>query len=52
MAKKIKKISEDLPKDEELLADPILVNEDLLHPEEKPKKFLGYHPITGAEVWQ
>lgn len=18
---------------------------------EKPKKFMGYHPITGAEVW-
>jgi hypothetical protein len=46
MAKKIKKISEDLPKDEELLADAPEPKE------EKPKTFLGYHPITGAEVWQ
>ena len=30
--------------------DPILVDEDLLG--EVPKKLIGYHPITGAEVWQ
>jgi len=49
MAKKIKK------KEEEIAVDPILFDEDLLAPEpkeDKPKILIGYHPITGAEVWQ
>tara|TARA_R110000868_G_scaffold391464_1_gene661642 strand:+ start:279 stop:452 length:174 start_codon:yes stop_codon:yes gene_type:complete len=57
MAKKAKK---------EIIIDPILIDEDLLSDPikepikvkqpsvEKPKDkvLLGYHPITGAEVWQ
>ena len=49
MAKKIKK------QKEEVVVNPILVDEDLVHEEPKPTKekvFIGYHPITGDEVWQ
>jgi hypothetical protein len=41
-------------KEKEPELDPILVGEELLAPEpkeEKPKVFLGYHPITGEEVY-
>jgi hypothetical protein len=41
-------------KDKEVELDPILFDEDLLAPEPKepkPKIFLGYHPITGEEVY-
>jgi hypothetical protein len=38
-------------KDKEVEVDPILFDEDLLAPEPKPKVFLGYHPITGEEVY-
>jgi hypothetical protein len=47
--------SKNIPKDQEVSdSDPILVSEDLLHPEPEPKKkvLIGYHPISGAEVWQ
>jgi hypothetical protein len=43
--------SKNIPKEEEVV-DPILVDEDLVHAEPKPKVLIGYHPITGAEVWQ
>ena len=43
--------SKNKPKEPEVI-DPILVDEDLVHAEPKPKVLIGYHPITGAEVWQ
>jgi hypothetical protein len=43
--------SKNVTKEEEPI-DPILIDEDLPHPDPEPKVLLGYHPITGAEVWQ
>jgi hypothetical protein len=46
--------SKNKPKEKEVV-DPILVDEDLVHAEPKPTKekvLIGYHPISGAEVWQ
>lgn len=58
MAKKAKKI-EDIIKDVENLDAPaeekleaIKELQDLIAPPTKEKIFVGYHPITGAEVWQ
>jgi hypothetical protein len=42
---------EALNKLDELKDDPILVDEDLLGSKPEDKKLLGYHPITGKEVW-
>lgn len=50
--------SKNKPKDQEVVADdqikvdPILVSEDLVQAKPKKKVLIGYHPITGAEVWQ
>ena len=58
MAKRIKKaedIIEEVKKlegDETQKAEAIKELEDLIAPPEKAKIFVGYHPITGAEVWQ
>ena len=58
MAKKAKKI-EDIIKDVESLeapaeekAEAIKELQDLIVPPKKEKTLVGYHPITGAEVWQ
>jgi hypothetical protein len=58
MAKKIKKV-EDIIKDVEKLdapaeeiAEAIKELEDLIAPPASEKIFVGYHPITGVEVWQ
>jgi len=58
MAKKAKKI-EDIIKDVESLeapaeekAEAIKELQDLIAPPKKEKTLVGYHPITGAEVWQ
>lgn len=58
MAKKIKKV-EDIIKDVEKLdapaeeiAEAIKELEDLIASFAPEKIFVGYHPITGAEVWQ
>lgn len=32
--------------------DPILVDEDLLSAPVKEKKMVGYHMITGLEIWE
>lgn len=57
MAKKAKKeiIIDPILIDEDLLSDPIKEPIQVKQPSvEKPKNkvLLGYHPITGAEVWQ
>lgn len=44
MAKKIKKQEEEEIKTEELLESE--------EPQDSEKIFIGYHPITGDEVWQ
>ena len=46
--------SKNIPKDQEV-ADTDQISEDknlVKDPEQKPKVLIGYHPITGAEVWQ
>lgn len=41
--------SKNIPKDQEVVAD----DQEVVEPTEpKPKVLIGYHPITGAEVWQ
>ena len=37
--------------DQTVVVSPVVFEDDLLG-ESKPKKLIGYHPITGAEVWQ
>jgi hypothetical protein len=50
--------SKNIPKDQEVVdtdqitIDPILVSEDLVQEKPKKKVLIGYHPISGAEVWQ
>jgi hypothetical protein len=50
--------SKNKPKDQEVVdtdqitIDPILVSEDLIQEKPKKKVLIGYHPISGAEVWQ
>lgn len=42
-------------KELELELEKILTDEEILAPdpkEENPKVLVGYHPISGAEVWQ
>lgn len=58
MAKKAKNI-QDIIKDVESLeapakekAEAIKELQDLITPPKKEKTLVGYHPITGAEVWQ
>ena len=58
MAKKAKKI-EEIIKDVEKLeapaeekAEAIKELEDLIATPKSEKIFIGYHPITGLEVWQ
>jgi hypothetical protein len=56
MAKKVKKeiIIEPILIDEDLLSDPIKEPIQVKEPYveiAKDKVLLGYHPITGAEVW-
>jgi predicted esterase len=58
MAKKAKKV-EDIIKDVEKLdapaeekAEAIKELEDLLDAPSRKAIFIGYHPITGEEVWQ
>ena len=46
---------QSLPVDDQQKAEAINELNDLLEPakqENKDKIFVGYHPITGAEVWQ
>lgn len=46
--------SKNKPKDQEVVADDqIKVDENKVkEPEPKKKVLIGYHPISGAEVWQ
>ena len=46
--------SKNKPKDQEV-ADTDQISEDknlVKEPEPKKKVLIGYHPISGAEVWQ
>lgn len=43
--------SKNKPKDQEVVVE----NQEVVEPTEskpKPKVLIGYHPISGAEVWQ
>lgn len=53
--KKVIAVVQSLPVDDQQKAEAINELNDLLEPakqEKKDKIFVGYHPITGAEVWQ
>lgn len=43
---------QEVADDDQITGDPILVSEDLVQAKPKPKVLIGYHPISGAEVWQ
>jgi hypothetical protein len=56
MARK-KKVEEEVIKDDDLLGTEVVV--EVKEPEvvaeispKKEKELLGYHPITGEEIWQ
>jgi hypothetical protein len=52
MEKKIKGQEEILPELHTEMPEELKTKEKKKKEEKKEKIFVGYHPITGAEVWQ
>jgi hypothetical protein len=44
--------TDQISEDKNLVKDPIKEPIQVKDPEPKKKILIGYHPITGAEVWQ
>lgn len=43
--------TDQISEDKNLVKDPIKEPIQVKDPEQKKKILIGYHPITGAEVW-
>lgn len=44
--------TDQISEDKNLVKDPIKEPIQVKDPEQKKKILIGYHPISGAEVWQ